>query len=105
MNVQNQLQIHQTMMCYTPRVILHSTEVTYGLLTPKGYLLIIMENVTNQQYQASGMVRAQEKTKSHLYCHCCTQTNQLTNNLSQVEREGGRGELNDQTEKWLEVLI
>jgi hypothetical protein len=37
----------------------------YGLLTMKGYLLIIMENVRNQQYQASGIVRAEEKTKSH----------------------------------------
>jgi len=31
----------------------------YGLLTPKGYS-IIMENVRNQQYQASGTVRAEE---------------------------------------------
>jgi len=46
--------------CHTPQ---HGRD--YDLLTPKGYSLIIMENVRNQQYQASGTVRAEEKTKSH----------------------------------------
>jgi hypothetical protein len=100
--------IQQCCVLYTMR---HTPQRDYGLLTLKGYSLIIMENVRNQQHQASGMVRAEEKAKSRytvtVLSLLYTQTNQQPNNLSQV----GRGDTHthththQQTERWLAVLI
>jgi len=71
-----------------------------------------MENVRNQQYEASGMVTGEEKIKSHLYCHCCTHkliTNQTTylklRDRGKEKRKKKKKKMNHRLKKWLAVLI